>query len=130
MKRASIKAVNAAIQAKGHDAQLHKGTGYFYFDGDCIRTDQRSVYVTRITDLSHEVWMQHFEDALKKPAPVVQLVPRSEAPHAFNYTVQEQAKAGNWVDSMSCNHLQAAIENAQHAIETHKVQARVVDNRK
>lgn len=56
------------------------------------------------------------------------IVARSTITPTWDYTVQIQAKAGNWVDSLSCNSSEDAMSYAQHCMDIHGETVRVVNN--
>jgi hypothetical protein len=64
--RTTLKAVNRALAAKGFEAHLEKGDGYFYFYGGEV-TDwlDRIVKVPILSSLAVEQWVEEFEK-LKK----------------------------------------------------------------
>ncbi len=66
-KRASIRAVNKALKAKGYDGyELVKDKDYFYFDGpDTSNWRTSSVHKYKISDLTVKEWVKEFE-SLKK----------------------------------------------------------------
>jgi len=73
--KATFKAVNAAIAAKGYKAELIKGAGYFYFVGDDVRIDAPSTYTYRLTDFTVEEWMAEFAACVDaKPASTASLI--------------------------------------------------------
>jgi hypothetical protein len=64
----TTKKVNAALKAAGFDVELAKGGGYFYFYdiGDSfVATAMSGVYVSRITDLTVEEWVEEFKSKLE-----------------------------------------------------------------
>lgn len=62
MPRATLKAVNAALQAKGHKVELVRGKGYFYFAGfDVSFMRDTMVLATRLSDFTTEEWVAEFE---------------------------------------------------------------------
>jgi hypothetical protein len=68
-----IATVNRAIRKLDPTAELVKGKGYFYFDGESIggmspRGHDNSVMVCRVTDLTLEQWVGYFRDFQQQEA--------------------------------------------------------------
>ena len=64
--RITIKAVNDALARLGHEVRLEKASGYFYFwSGDVAGWIDRTVQVSKISELTLEQWMAEFK-RLKK----------------------------------------------------------------
>lgn len=62
MARLTLKSVNAAIKAKGINAELVKGDGYFWFDGvDVEFAYSPSVMVFQLNHLTLEQWMEELD---------------------------------------------------------------------
>ncbi len=63
-----IATVNRAIRKLDPTAELIKGKGYFYFDGESIGGmspkwgRSNSVYVYKVSDLTLEQWVGYFKD--------------------------------------------------------------------
>jgi hypothetical protein len=68
--RVTLKAINAELAKRGHQAMLEKGDGYFYFwSGDAANWLDRTVRVPTLSSLTLEQWLQAFQD-LKKNAEI------------------------------------------------------------
>ena len=64
--RTTLKAVNSALAAKGYEAYLEKGDGYFYFyGGEVTEWLDRIIKVPTLGSLTVEQWVEEFEK-LKK----------------------------------------------------------------
>jgi hypothetical protein len=57
-------------------------------------------------------------------------VRRSQTKADYRYTIQTQAPAGNWVDSLSANDLASVKAFAQYEADKHGKTVRIVDNKK
>lgn len=64
MARTTINKVNAALKTAGHDAELVKGAGYFYFVGPDAPVYSSGVYVYHLNSFDVAQWVREF-DALK-----------------------------------------------------------------
>lgn len=61
----TLKKINKALKAKGYDSILHRGEGYFYFEGneaDCF--EEQGVYICKVRALTVEEWVAEFERRL------------------------------------------------------------------
>ena len=64
--RVTLKAVNDELARRGHNAQLAKGDGYFYFwTGEAVDWLDRTVKVSTLSALTLEQWIEEFR-RLKK----------------------------------------------------------------
>jgi len=64
--RVTLKTINDELKRLGHDAQLLKGDGYFYFtSGETVDWLDRTIRVPTISTLTLEEWIAEFEK-LKK----------------------------------------------------------------
>jgi hypothetical protein len=62
--RVTLDASNHELQHLGHDAQLLKGDGYFYFTGaETAPWLDRTVRVSTLSALTLEQWVEEFEKA-------------------------------------------------------------------
>jgi hypothetical protein len=60
--RLTVKAIDDELKRLGHDAQLVKGDGYFYFtSGETRNWLDRTVKVPTLSSLTLEQWMEEFE---------------------------------------------------------------------
>ena len=63
--RVTLKKINKALKERRYDSTLHKGEGYFYFEGneaDCFK--EQGVYVHKLNELSLEEWVAEFEQKM------------------------------------------------------------------
>jgi hypothetical protein len=59
--RLTVKATNDELKRLGHDAQLMKGDGYFYFtSGETSNWLDRTVKVPTLSSLTLEQWVEEF----------------------------------------------------------------------
>jgi hypothetical protein len=59
--RLTQKTVNDELTRLGHHARLEKATGYHYFyGGEAAEWLERTVHVTKISDLTLEKWIAEF----------------------------------------------------------------------
>ncbi len=64
--RITVEAINDELKRLGHDAEIAKGDGYFYFtSGQAAHWLDRTVRVPTLGSLSLDQWVQEFEK-LKK----------------------------------------------------------------
>lgn len=63
MTKLTLKTVNAALKAAGHQEELVKGDGYFYFvGGDSAEWKAgTAVYTVRLNDLTVGLWIRELE---------------------------------------------------------------------
>lgn len=62
MSKVTIRAVNAAIAAKGGKEKLTRGTSYYYFyDGDAASWPSSSVCVYRLNHMTLTEWVEAWE---------------------------------------------------------------------
>lgn len=62
-----LRTVNKAIAARGIDAELVHGEGYFYFVGSAVENaDSTSVMVFRLNDLTLDQWMEELDSAIEE----------------------------------------------------------------
>jgi hypothetical protein len=67
--RLTLKAINAELVKRGHQAMLEKGDDYFYFrSGEAVDWLDRTVTVPTVSSLTLDQWMQAFRDLQKKNA--------------------------------------------------------------
>lgn len=60
--RVTLKSINDELRRLGHDAQLLKGDGYFYFtSGETAEWLDRTVRVPTLASLNLEQWVEEFE---------------------------------------------------------------------
>jgi len=61
--RVTMNNINKAIKAAGHDEQIFKGRGYFYFvEGESSNWPATMVMTCHLTDLTVDQWVrEHFE---------------------------------------------------------------------
>lgn len=60
-ERLTLSLVNQELTRDGHRARLEKASGYFYFlGGEATDWVDRTVAVTKISDLSLQQWMAEF----------------------------------------------------------------------
>jgi hypothetical protein len=63
----ALSSVNDALAAKGHNVELVRGRGYYYFSGpDAASLKNTMVLVPRIVLLSPRQFVEEFEDRLKE----------------------------------------------------------------
>ena len=56
--RITLKQINDALRAAGHEEELVRGRGYFYFaGGDAAIWPSSGVYVYRLSELTLEQWL-------------------------------------------------------------------------
>ena len=73
LMRLTLKAINAELAKRGHQAMLEKGDGYFYFrGGEAVDWLDRTVTVPTVSSLTLDQWMQAFRDLQKKNAEIRQ----------------------------------------------------------
>jgi len=59
--RVTVKAINDELKSLGHDAELAKGDGYFYFtSGETADWLDRTVKVRTLSSLTLEQWVREF----------------------------------------------------------------------
>jgi len=59
----TIKSVNEAVAAAGFPERLARGDGYFYWHGgDASQFQSSGVYVSHVSDLSIEQWIDDLKD--------------------------------------------------------------------
>ncbi len=59
--RLTLKTIDDELKRLGHDAQLMKGDGYFYFtSGETSSWLDRTVKVPTLSSLALEQWMEEF----------------------------------------------------------------------
>lgn len=69
--RLTLKAINAELAKRGHQAMFEKGDGYFYFQsGEAVDWLDRTVTVPMVSSLTLDQWMQAFRDLQKKNAEI------------------------------------------------------------
>lgn len=62
----TLKKVNEALKQLGESAELVRGEGYFYFEGeDTLLMQQTGVYVYRLNELTLDQWISEY-NKLKK----------------------------------------------------------------
>jgi hypothetical protein len=60
--RLTVKAIDDELKRLGHDAQLVKGDGYFYFtSGETANWLDRTVKVPTLSSLTLDQWVEEFE---------------------------------------------------------------------
>jgi hypothetical protein len=80
-KRDTHKTVNDALQARGRDASLRDGGGYFYFGGgEAVNWLVSSVMVKKISDLTSEQWLEKFDELLAQDQKLRQKGPTKSKP--------------------------------------------------
>ena len=67
----SLKAINAELANRGHDAMLVKGDSYFCFrGGEAADWLNKTVTVTTVSSLTLDQWVKAFLDLKKKNAEI------------------------------------------------------------
>jgi hypothetical protein len=67
-RRVTIKNINAALKAKGYEAELVRGNLYFYFVGiDTSVMKTQGVYTYKLSAYSVLDWVNLFEEMKKSP---------------------------------------------------------------
>ncbi len=75
--RVTIKVINDELKRLGHDAQLLKGDGYFYFtSGETADWLDRTVKVPTLASLTLEQWVEEFVKLQRAIANCSAAVPR------------------------------------------------------
>jgi hypothetical protein len=65
--RLTLKAINAELARRGHRVLLARGDGYFYFRyGEASDWLDRTIRVSKLSDLTVEQWVQEFERLKKR----------------------------------------------------------------
>ena len=71
--RMTLKAINQELSRCGHEAQVEKGDGYFYFIGEDVSSWlDRTVKVTTVGSLTLEQWVEEFNRLKKVNESIVQ----------------------------------------------------------
>ena len=69
--RLTLKAANAELAKRGHDAMLVNGDGYFYFrGGEATDWLDRTVRAPKLSSLTLEEWIQAFLNLKKRNAEI------------------------------------------------------------
>jgi hypothetical protein len=67
----TIKAINAELEKRGHDAQLEKAGDYFYFlAGETTDWLDRTVRVPKVSSLTLDQWVEEFEKLKNRNADI------------------------------------------------------------
>jgi len=67
----TLKAINAELAKRGHNAMLVSGDGYFYFrGGETADWLDKTVTVPKVSSLTLEEWVKAFMDLKKKNAEI------------------------------------------------------------
>jgi len=67
----TLKAINAELAKRGHNAMLVNGDGYFYFrGGEAADWLDKTVAVPKVSSLTLEEWVKAFVDLKKKNAEI------------------------------------------------------------
>ena len=58
----TLKQINKALHKRGYDSSLHRGKGYFYFEGnEADLFEEQGVYVHKLNELTLDKWIAEFE---------------------------------------------------------------------
>jgi hypothetical protein len=94
--RITIKAINEELKRLGHDTQLAKGDGYYYFtSGETANWLDRTVRVATVSSLTLEQWVEEFQRLKKFNADFLRgkMSPRGEQIEAESRPVKKSKKA-------------------------------------
>jgi hypothetical protein len=91
--RLTLKAINDEFQRLGHDVQLTKGDGYFYFQGgSSVDWLDTTVRVPTVSSLTLEQWVEEFNRLKKVNQEVLRGSGASDTPKPESSSTRPRAK--------------------------------------